>query len=224
MAAAPPAPSMYHRLVGTHATAMRRLTVAGVIGLIVLVGTAPFFLWPLPALAGWDASGFLLVAFTLHLILTADADATRLHALTDDDTRTTARILVLWIALASLLGVGWALHEAKAHSGGTTASLLIFAALTVLLSWTAVNATFTLHYAHLYFREPGGDIDFGDTAKTDYRDFAYLAFTIGMTYQVSDTALQSKVMRRTVLLHALVAYIFGVVIVATVVNIVASYL
>ena len=87
-----------------------------------------------------------------------------------------------------------------------------------------MNATFTLHYAHLDHREPGPDIDFGDTGKPDYRDLAYLAFTIGMTYQVSDTALKSKVMRRTVLWHALVAYIFGVVIVATVVNIVASYL
>ena len=102
--------------------------------------------------------------------------------------------------------------------------MLIFAALTVLLSWTAVNATFTLHYAHLYFREPGPDIDFNGTGPPDYRDLAYLAFTIGMTYQVSDTALKSKAMRRSVLWHALIAYIFGVVIVATVVNIVATYL
>ena len=224
MAAAPPAPSAYHRVVGTHASAMRRFSVAGLVGLVVLVATTPFLLWPLPALAGWDAAGTLLVAFILHMIVTTDADGTRTHARSDDNTRTTARILVLWIAMASLLGVGWALHEAKAHSGGTTASLLIFAALTVLLSWTAVNATFTLHYAHLFYRDPGHDIDFGDTGAPDYRDLAYLAFTIGMTYQVSDTVLRSKAMRRTVLWHALIAYIFGVVIVATVVNIVASYL
>jgi len=224
MAAAPPAPTTYHRTMGWHASALRRLAVAGGVGLVVMGIAAPFLRWPLPILIGWDVACLLLILSLLHLIIPSDGPTTQVHAQADDDTRREARAIVVVIALVSLLAVAWALHTAKISSGGTTGSLLVFASLTVLFSWTAVNATFTLHYAHLYYRDRGHDIDFQDTDMPDYRDMAYLAFTIGMTYQVSDTALKSKAMRRAVLWHALIAYVFGVVIVATVVNIVATYL
>lgn len=89
-----------------------------------------------------------------------------------------------------------------------------------------MNTLFTLRYAHLYYRLPADGIDFGDTSNEppDFRDFAYLAFTIGMTYQVSDTVLRSRRVRRTVLVHALISYVFGVVIVAAGVNTVAGLL
>ena len=43
-----------------------------------------------------------------------------------------------------------------------------------------------------------------------------------MTYQVSDTTLRDRRIRRTVLSHALISYVYGVVIVATGVNIIAG--
>jgi uncharacterized membrane protein len=100
------------------------------------------------------------------------------------------------------------------------------AAFTVVVSWTVVNTVFTLRYARLYYRGAGGGVDFGtdSTQPPDYRDFAYLAFTIGMTYQVSDTMLRDRGIRRTVLLHAVLSYVFGVVIVSAGVNVVAGLL
>ena len=98
--------------------------------------------------------------------------------------------------------------------------VVIFA---VVLSWLIVHAVFTLHYAHLYFAEPVGGVDFPETPHPDYRDFAYLAFTIGMTYQVSDTALQDGEFRRTVLRHALLSFLFGAVIVAMTINVLAGF-
>ena len=103
--------------------------------------------------------------------------------------------------------------------------LVSVALLTVVLSWTLVNTVFTLHYAHLYYTEPHGGVDFGDDeGPPDYRDFAYLAFTVGMCYQVSDTNLSTRHMRRTALRQGIIAYIFGVVIVATTINIIAGFL
>jgi hypothetical protein len=67
--------------------------------------------------------------------------------------------------------------------------------LTVVLSWTVVNTVYTLRYAHLHFGSTAAGIAFGDPAgreRPNYRDFAYVAFTIGMTYQVSDTAGQPQ--------------------------------
>jgi hypothetical protein len=71
---------------------------------------------------------------------------------------------------------------------------------------------------------PGG-IAFGTEdgqQHPGYRDFAYVAFTIGMCYQVSDTTLRDPQIRRTVLAHAILSYVFGVVIVAGSVNLISG--
>jgi uncharacterized membrane protein len=104
-------------------------------------------------------------------------------------------------------------------------TLLVIATLTVVLSWTVVNTVYLLRYAHLYYSAPPSGIEFGGAVasdRPDYGDFAYLAFTIGMCYPVSDTSLRDRRIRRTVLLHSMLSYVFGDVIVATGVNIVAG--
>ena len=99
------------------------------------------------------------------------------------------------------------------------------AAATVVLSWLAVQTVFTLRYAHLYYSEGEvGGIDFHDEEAPDYGDFAYLAFTVGMTYQVSDTNVGSKRIRTIVRRHALLSYMFGVAVIATTINVAAGLL
>jgi uncharacterized membrane protein len=105
--------------------------------------------------------------------------------------------------------------------------LIGVAVLTVVLSWTVVNTVYTLRYADLHFASGAVGIAFGDSAEQEpptYRDLAYVAFTIGMTYQVSDTTVRDSRIRRTVLSHALLSYLFGVVIVGGAVNLVAGLL
>ena len=98
--------------------------------------------------------------------------------------------------------------------------------LTIALSWGVIHTVFALRYANLYYSDPEGGIDFKDkgTEDPDYRDFAYTAFTIGMTFQVSDTDITTHKVRRTVLRHALLSFLFGAVILATTVNVIASLL
>jgi uncharacterized membrane protein len=85
---------------------------------------------------------------------------------------------------------------------------------------------FALRYAHVYYTEPEGGIDFKSKGaeRPDYIDFAYTAFTVGMTFQVSDTDITRREMRRQVLWHALISFLFGAVILATTVNVIASLL
>ncbi len=92
----------------------------------------------------------------------------------------------------------------------------------VATSWVLVHTMFTLRYAKLYYERQVGGIDFNQSAEPAYQDFAYLAFTIGMTYQVSDTDLQTSAMRLTALRHGLLAFLFGTVIVATTINLVVQ--
>jgi uncharacterized membrane protein len=91
----------------------------------------------------------------------------------------------------------------------------------VAVSWFTVHTIFTLRYAQLYYRPPPGGVNFHDDSPC-YRDFAYLALTIGMTFQVSDTDLKSTDFRSTALKHALLSYLFGSVILAAAVNLIAG--
>lgn len=90
------------------------------------------------------------------------------------------------------------------------------------MSWLTVHTIFTLRYAVLYYAEPVGGVEFHMDDLPSYRDFAYLAMTIGMTFQVSDTDLKSTAMRATALRHALLSYLFGSLILAAAVNLVAG--
>ncbi len=103
-----------------------------------------------------------------------------------------------------------------------------FGVFTIVCSWLLVHTVFALRYAHVYYTEPEGGIDFKTqprgTEDPDYLDFAYTAFTIGMTFQVSDTDITRREMRHQLLRHALISFLFGAVILATTVNVVAGLL
>ena len=153
-----------------------------------------------------------------------DGAHTRLLATREDETRGSSALMLLGACVASLLGVGYALALAGHGSGSLRVLLIAAAVLTVGLSWTVLNTVYTLHYTHLYYGAAAEGIEFDEVnpRTPDYRDFAYIAFTIGMTYQVSDTTLRHPRIRRTVLGHAMLSYLFGVVIVAGSVNLVSG--
>ncbi len=94
--------------------------------------------------------------------------------------------------------------------------------LSIVLSWSIVHTVFTLRYASLYYVADPPTAWTSTTTPADYADFGYLALTIGMTFQVSDTDLRTKVIRRTALRHALLSYVFGALIVASTVNLIAG--
>jgi uncharacterized membrane protein len=96
--------------------------------------------------------------------------------------------------------------------------------VSVVLAWASVHSVFTLRYASTYYVESGGGVDFNQKQPPRYSDFAYLAFTLGMTFQVSDTDLTTGTIRRLALRHALLSYLFGAVIVALVINVIGSLL
>lgn len=219
-----PAPTLYHRWLGWHATDMRRaLTVlaAGLIAALILVW---FMTWGLALVGGWDAAALAFLLTTWPIIIRAEGTRAAELASREDDTKNTARALLLSASIASLLGAGYALHLAGQHSGLMRLALISVAVLTVVLSWTLVNTSYTLRYADQHHASTHGGIKFGgdEPGMPSYRDFAYVAFTIGMTYQVSDTTLRDPLIRRSVLGHAALSYLFGVVIVAGLVNLTAG--
>ena len=225
MAAMPPQ-TLYHRWLGWHAPALRRALVVAAIGLAVAVALWRFLPSGLAVVAGWDAAALTFLLIIWAMILRADSSHAAQLATREDETRGSAALLLIGASVASLLGVGFALDLAGRASGPGRVLLIGVAVLTVVLSWTVVNTVYTLRYADLHFRSRTVGIAFGDVAeaRVTYRDFAYVAFTIGMCYQVSDTTVRDPRIRRTVLSHALLSYLFGVVIVGGSVNLVAGLL
>ena len=170
---------------------IRVLSCAG-IGIAVGVVAAMLTPWQVATLVAWDVTALLFCAWVWAAVHGVDAETTRHIATREDDSRAAAEVILIAAGLASLLGVGLALLKASTEIGTTQALITAVAVVTVGFSWLAVHTIFTLRYAHLYYRE-GGGIDFHDNDDPDYADFAYVAFTIGMTFQVSDTDFTSKI-------------------------------
>ena len=191
------------------------------IGALVGVGLGAVGPWQLAVLAGWNAAAAVMVGWILWSLLPLDGAGTAALATREDNSRVLADVLLVGASVASLVGVGFALMKSTAMDPGPAAGLTAMAVLTVVQSWAVVHTVYMLRYARLFYVDRAG-VDFNGDAEPDYRDFAYLAFTIGMTYQVSDTDLTTKPIRRTATHHALLSYLFGTVVVAMTINVVAS--
>jgi uncharacterized membrane protein len=214
-------------MLGWHAPRIRRAMIAAVVGFVAFLALVPFVAWEVAALTGWDVAAALFLVATWELIVHADAPMTRRLATVEDETRSTAAVVILSSTVASLLAVAFTLAAADEQRGWKQTAYVFDAVVTVVLSWTVLNTLYTLRYADAHFKyqhgrgvEIGGD-DTGEDPP-DYRDFAYLAFTIGMCYQVSDQTIRSRHMRRTVLVHAVLAYAFGVIIIASTINLLGN--
>jgi uncharacterized membrane protein len=203
--------------------ARNQAMVCAVIGSVALGVALVLAPWQVAVAIGWDVTAAAWVAWVLVTIGPRTAAETRDIALSEDGSRVARDTMLVGASVASLVGVVLVLLKAAPEHGAARSLLTALAALTVLLSWATVHLVFTLRYARLYYGG-GGGMDFHDDRPPDYRDFTYVAFTIGMTYQVSDTDLTSKQVRRTALRHALLSYLFGIAAIAVTINVVAGLL
>jgi len=197
-----------------------RISICVVLGVIValLVGNTAGWRF---ALAGWVAAAGVYVLWTRFILRGMNADQTRRWATREDPTRWVADVVVVSASVASLAGVGYVV-AAGSHTGRSAIEAAVLGVLTVAASWFAVHTLFTLHYARLYYSDEPGGINFHDPNPPRFRDFAYLAYTVGMTFQVSDTEIGSTTIRATVLRHALLSYLLGAVVLAVTVNLIAG--
>lgn len=200
----------------------RRLLIAAVLGVATAATTSFFFPWQLSVLTGWDVAAAFVAGSVWLFIATFDAASTRQVATREDDSRKTVDVIMVVASIVSLIGVIVGLAHARTHSGAVSSVLTGVAVFTVFLSWFTVHTLFVLRYAHLYYGAPPGGIDFDSDEPPDYLDFVYVAFVVGMTFQVSDTDIAKRTIRRSVIRHAFLAYLFGTVIVGVVINVVGN--
>ncbi|MGY4712875.1 DUF1345 domain-containing protein [Mycolicibacterium sp. CBM1] len=195
-----------------------RVAVGGVVGAVVTV-----LLWardgPLALSGGWTAVAGVFTGWTWLALWRFDHRRTETHAGLEQPGHPAVVSLILGGAVASLIGVGVLLN--RADDGARW-----LAVGSIVLSWLTIHTLFGLIYAKHYFdpEHPGG-IDFNDPDHHDrpcYSDFFYVAFAVGMSFAISDTNLTSTRIRKTALGHALLSFVFGTTIIASVVNVLSS--
>jgi len=195
-------------------------TVAGVLAAIVTWRSLPDATSVgdragLALLGGWDLLGLVFMVLTWGELWRMTPAETRDDAEREEPPVDVVMMLVIAGALASLVVVGFLMSQRLAIWIGIA---------TVAISWLAVHTLYALTYARIYYwQEPYGGIDFNQQEYLpQYSDFAYVAYTVGMSFAISDTNLTSARMRRTALGHGLLSFVFGSVIVASVVNVIGT--
>ena len=179
------------------------------------------FSWRFGLILGWDVTALIVLLWLWPTIWPMDAAQTKAHAVREDSSRRMTDLILVGASIASVLAVALVILGGRDRSN-TRGLMVGLAVASIMVSWTLVHSIFATRYAKIYYSPPLGGIDFKNDDDPMYTDFAYVAFTVGMTFQVADTDLQSAVMRRTALRHALISYVFGAVIIAATINLVAG--
>ena len=196
-----------------------RTAVSGAAGLLVGLGVAAASNWAYAGPVAWAVAAAVFLTWTWAQVTGMDAADTQAHAMTEDPGRQSTDVIIIAASVASLGAVVFLLSQAGAGNRPLTAAIGL---TSVGAAWIIVHTLYMLRYARLYYAPPHGGIDFNQDEPPAYRDFAYIAFTLGMTYQVSDTALRNSTMRATVLRHTLLSYVLGAVILAATINLVVG--
>lgn len=192
------------------------------VGALVGAVAAVFVVWQLSLVIGWSVAATWFLVSVWRDVADLDAAGTCDAATREDDSRAAARTLTLSSSVASLVAVLFGLARASKASTPLEVALIVMSLTVLITSWAVIHCVYTLRYAHLYYTDPIGGVDFPNEDRPTFRDFAYLAFTVGMTYQVADTDITGSTFRRALLGHAILSYAFGAAIVAVAINVVAG--
>ena len=176
--------------------------------------------WLDPLAMAFDFAAAVFLLSLIPLLRDSEAADIRKHAAENDANRVALLVITTVLTFAVMAAITSELKGAQAHDPVAMAKLIG----TLLLIWLFANTVYALHYAHLFYsreEKTGKDasgIDFPGTKTPDYKDFAYFAGTLGMTFQTSDTSITAPKIRHVALLHSFVAFIFNIGVIAFTIN------
>jgi uncharacterized membrane protein len=198
------------------------VAAAAVVGVLVGSVLGAVYGWAFLPLVGWVVLCAVFLVWSWAAVWSLDADQTRRLSTREDSSRVLSDVVLLCTAVAALLVVALVIFR-SGHSKDVVSAVRIgLGVVSVIGAWGVLQTVMTLKYGRQFYADDAGGLEFGQDGPPAYRDFAYVAFTIGMTFQVSDTDVSHPRMRSLILGHALLAYLFGVVIIAVTINLLAG--
>lgn len=185
---------------------------------------------PAQILSIWIIFALTIVILGWISIIWSHPLQVRKFAKMQDSSRYLLFLFIIVASLVSLVAIIFLLKSTKGHGSSSVSGHVLLAISAVAVSWCLVHTVFTMRYAHLYYDtdtddgkpRKGGGLDFPSETEPDYLDFAYFSFVIGMTFQVSDVEISSRVIRRHALLHGLISFVFNTAIVALSINVISG--
>ncbi|MGN6754082.1 MAG: DUF1345 domain-containing protein [Intrasporangium sp.] len=204
-----------------------RLGVALVVGVVFGVLCALIHVGPARGVLANILLGFIVagLAFSLPLLASLmhmDATETRNHVEGDDPGAALSDLIVITVGLLGLCGVGVLLIGSSSKGAEQVLDALI-GVVAIAVGWLLVHTIYLLRYARIYYASLSPPIDFKQKADPQFSDFAYFSFNNGMAYQVSDADLKDSRIRRVVLGQCLLGYVYGTVIIAATINLIAGF-
>ena len=200
-----------------------RFLFAAVVGMIATAIAISVSDWRVGTMIGFDAAAALFLLSTIPLFRRGNAVSMRQAALRNDANRAGLLVITGIVMLVILVAVAAELSQRRAPKPLDVAAIIA----TLTLAWSFSNMVYALHYAHIFYiaGKNGKDqrgIDFPGTDEPDYWDFTYFAFTLGMTFQTSDTDITSPRIRKIATFHSLAAFIFNIGILAFTINVIGG--
>jgi len=208
--------------------AMQRLGTALLVGTIAYLCQPDAISWHTRIVASWDLGTLTYLILAWALITRADAHVTQDHALAQDQSGFFIFLFVVGAACASIVAIGFVVGTIRDLPFWPRAWHLTLTIGALTSSWLLIQTVFAFHYAHRYYAGPHhlppatSALLFPGGREPDYLDFAYYAFVVGMTSQVSDVAVASRSLRRLTLIHGVLAFMFNIAVLALSINIIAS--
>lgn len=202
-----------------------RLFICALIGMlaVALLPTALAQQTTTRVIIGWNLGACLYLVLSARMMFWSTHERMRTRALQHDDGRIVVLVLVVTAAIMCLGAIVAELAVVKDMHGRLRYAHIGLAALTILSSWAFTQVMFALHYAHDYYAAEAhgssGGLDFPGGHAPDYGDFLYFACVIGTSGQTADVSFTSRVMRRTGLVHCVLAFFFNTTLVALTINI-----
>lgn len=200
-----------------------RLTIATLLGVAVGI-LAPASTLTTKFLLGWNAGVWLYLAMTLWLVIRAKACDVKSTAEVEDENASMVLITVCIASIASLAAVTLELSGSKL-SDGDRLMHYGFTGLTVMGSWLMIGVIFSLHYARLFYNNEGTEpaLRFPEgELNPDYWDFMYFSFTLSVAVQTADVSIATREMRKAVLGHSLLGFLFNTAVLGFSINIAAG--
>jgi uncharacterized membrane protein len=200
-----------------------RFLLAAVTGLIIGPVAIAYSDWRMGTMIGFDAAAVLFLLSLITLFRRGDARSMREAAIHNDANRAGLLVITAVVMVVILVAVAAELSQ-RAASDPWSVALII---ATLALAWSFSNMIYALHYAHIFYtsNEGGqdvGGITFPGTKEPDYWDFTYFAFTLGMTFQTSDTDISDRGIRKIATFHSFAAFIFNIGILAFTINVIGG--
>jgi uncharacterized membrane protein len=210
--------------------AKQRLAVVVAIAVAAYVAVPDSVSWHTRLVASWDVGALVYLGLAWTIIVLADAQSTRAHALAQDTSVFIIFLFVLGAACASIVAIAFVVGTIKGLAFGPKAWHLTLTIVALMSSWLLIHTVFAFHYARSYYRHERqhpanqGGLAFPGGTDPDYMDIAYYSFVVGMTSQVSDVQVISPGMRRLTMVHGVLSFAFNIAVLALSINTISSAL